>query len=234
MLEVEEIQVSYEGVPALRGISFHIEEGKIISIIGSNGAGKSTILKTISGLLRPDQGTICFNGTKIDSLPPHDIAKLGISHIPEGRRLFSRLTVLQNLYLGAYVKENMNEKMEVLDGVFKMFPVLHERRLQRAGTLSGGEQQMLAIARGLMLRPKLLMLDEPSLGLAPMLVKRVFEIIQDIKKGGITVLLIEQNVHEALGVADYGYVIQTGKIVLHGTSDELVEKEMVRKAYLGL
>lgn len=234
MLRVDEIKVCYDEVPALHEVSFEVEEGQIVAIIGSNGAGKSTILRTISGLLHPVSGQIEFEGVRIDRYPAHAVTGLGIAHVPEGRRIFSRMNVLENLYLGAYTRKSEEERAEALKHIFELFPIMKERQTQRAGTLSGGEQQMLAIARGLMLRPKLLMLDEPSLGLMPMLVTKLFETIKRISEEGTTILLVEQNVREALELADKAYVLMTGNIVLEGTGKELLETDMVRKAYLGI
>lgn len=234
MLNVNDIQVCYDEVPAIHNVSFHIKQGEIVSIIGANGAGKSTLLKAISGLLSPSRGTIEFLGRRIDHLPPHHIAGLGIAHVPEGRRLFQHLTVLSNLRLGAYTNKSQEKREETLKQIFELFPVLKERLNQKAGTLSGGEQQMLAIARGLMSRPSLLMLDEPSLGLMPKLVTLVFDTIKRIKEEGTTILLVEQNVREALELADRAYILQTGNIALEGTGKELLETDLVRKAYLGI
>jgi len=234
VLRVDRIRVCYDDIPALHEVSFEIEEGQIVSIVGSNGAGKSTILKTISGLLHPVAGQIEFAGTRIDRSPPYEIVRMGIAHVPEGRRIFSRLSVVENLYLGAYTRKSDEEKAETLEQIFRLFPILEERRNQRAGTLSGGEQQMLAIARALMSRPKLLMLDEPSLGLMPILVSKVFDILKQIHEEGITILLVEQNVREALELADRAYVLMTGNIVLQGTGEELLETDLVRQAYLGM
>ena len=234
MLEVSHIRVCYDQVPAIHDVSFRIEEGKIVSIIGANGAGKSTLLRTVSGLLHPTQGTIEFQDQKIDHLPPHNIVGLGISHVPEGRRLFQYLTVQSNLRLGAYTQKSEEVREETLRQISEIFPILRERLDQKAGTLSGGEQQMLAIARGLMSRPKLLMLDEPSLGLMPTLVTQVFDTIKRINAEGTTILLVEQNVREALELAHRAYVLQTGNIVLKGTGEELLESDLVRKAYLGI
>jgi branched-chain amino acid transport system ATP-binding protein len=234
MLEVSHIRVCYDQVPAIHDVSFRIEEGEIVSIIGANGAGKSTLLRTVSGLLHPTQGTIEFQDQKIDHLPPHNIVELGISHVPEGRRLFQYLTVQSNLRLGAYTQKSEETREETLQQIYEIFPVLKERMNQRGGTLSGGEQQMLAIARGLMSRPKLLMLDEPSLGLMPTLVTQVFDTIKRINAEGTTILLVEQNVREALELAHRAYVLQTGNIVLEGTGEELLESDLVRKAYLGI
>jgi len=234
MLEVSHIQVRYDEVPAIHDVSFRIEEGEIVSIIGANGAGKSTLLRTVSGLLHPTQGTIEFQDQKIDHLPPHHIVELGISHVPEGRRLFQYLTVQNNLRLGAYTQKSEEIREKTLQQIYEIFPVLQERMNQMGGTLSGGEQQMLAIARGLMSRPKLLMLDEPSLGLMPTLVTQVFDTIKRINAEGATILLVEQNVREALELAHRAYVLQTGNIVLEGTGEELLESDLVRKAYLGI
>ena len=234
MLEVSHIRVCYDQVPAIHDVSFRIEGGDIVSIIGANGAGKSTLLKTISGLLHPDPGQIEFLDERIDPLPAHRIVELGISHAPEGRRIFQYMTVQRNLRLGAYSQKAEEIREETLRQVFEIFPILRERLDQKAGTLSGGEQQMLAIARGLMSRPKLLMLDEPSLGLMPTLVTQVFDTIKRINAEGTTILLVEQNVREALELADRAYVLQTGKIVLEGTGEELLESDLVRKAYLGI
>ena len=234
MLEVSHIRVCYDQVPAIHDVSFRIEEGDIVSIVGANGAGKSTLLKTISGLLHPDPGQIEFLGEGIDQLPAHRIVELGISHVPEGRRIFQYMTVQRNLRLGAYTQKSEDIREEVLKQVFEIFPILRERLDQKAGTLSGGEQQMLAIARGLMSRPKLLMLDEPSLGLMPTLVTQVFDTIKRINAEGTTILLVEQNVREALELAHRAYVLQTGNIALEGTGEELLESDLVRKAYLGI
>ena len=235
MLEVDSIHVGYDGVPALRGVSFKIQEGEIVSIVGSNGAGKSTILKTVSSLLRPTSGSITFLGTRLDTLPVHEVVQQGIAHVPEGRRLFARQTVLGNLLLGAHTRKANAERERDLERVFSLFPVLRERQSQKAGTLSGGEQQMLAIGRGLMLRPRLLMLDEPSLGIAPRLVDRIFETVQELnRKEGITILLVEQNVREALELANRAYVLQTGNVVMEGTGVELLHSDTIQKAYLGI
>ena len=234
MLRVDSIQVSYDEVPALHGISFSVERASIVSIVGANGAGKSTILRAISGILHPRSGTIEFEGARIDRVQPHRVVELGIAHVPEGRRLFARLSVLKNLLLGAYTKKSQELREKTMEQIFALFPILKERRNQLAGTLSGGEQQMLAIARGLMSRPKLLMLDEPSLGIMPKLVDRIFETIAEIRDAGMTILLVEQNVREALELASRCYVLQTGRVVLQGASSEVLASDMVRKAYLGL
>ena len=234
MLEISNIRVCYDQIPAIHDVSFRIEEGEIVSIVGANGAGKSTLLKTISGLIHPHPGQIEFLDQRIDQLPPHRIVELGISHAPEGRRIFRYMTVQRNLRIGAYTQKSEQIREETLKQIFEIFPVLKERMNQRAGTLSGGEQQMLAIARGLMSRPKLLMLDEPSLGLMPTLVTQVFDTIKRINAEGTTILLVEQNVREALELAKRAYLLQTGNIVLEGTGEELLESDLVRKAYLGI
>ncbi len=235
MLRVERIRASYDEVPALHEVSFKVERGQIVSIVGANGAGKSTILKSISSVLHLDEGSISFENQRIDRMPAHRVVDLGIAHVPEGRRLFARLTVKQNLTLGAYTRKSQEHREATLKTIFKLFPVLEERQLQRAGTLSGGEQQMLAIARGLMSKPKLLMLDEPSLGIMPKLITEIFEMIQQVnKEEGLTILLVEQNVQEALEIAHYAYVLQTGRVVMEGKPAELLQTDMIRKAYLGL
>jgi branched-chain amino acid transport system ATP-binding protein len=234
MLRVEEINVFYGDLQALWNVSFEVKDGEKVVIVGSNGAGKTTTLKTVSGLLRPRTGSIEFLGKKIDRLPAHKIVETGIAHVPEGRELFPRMTVVENLELGAYTRHAREKKDDTMEWVFQLFPVLRERREQLAGTMSGGERQMLAIARGLMSRPQLLMLDEPSLGLAPKLVLKTFEMIERINDEGVTILLVEQNVRHALEMADRGYVLETGRITLHGNAEELIENEYVRKAYLGL
>ncbi|MBA3643098.1 MAG: ABC transporter ATP-binding protein [Chloroflexia bacterium] len=234
MLEVSRLRAAYDGVVALHDVSFAINEGEVVSIIGSNGAGKTTTLRTISGQIRPDAGRIAFRGNRIDHLPAHQIAGLGIAHIPEGRKIFSRLTVLDNLLVGSYCQRARADEQTSLNRIFQMFPRLHERASQRAGTLSGGEQQMLAIGRGLMLRPALLMLDEPSLGLAPKLVDEIFSTIRAIASEGMTILLVEQNVRESLELADRAYVLQTGSTIAEGTGRELLGSDLVRHAYLGI
>lgn len=234
MLEVRAINVDYSGTPVLHNISVGVQQGEVVSIVGSNGAGKSTLLKTISGILHPSSGQILFEGKRIDNLPPHEVIRLGIAHVPEGRRIFGRLTVLENLRLGAHTQRSAEKKQRNLAQAFELFPILAERRNQVAGTLSGGEQQMLAIARALMGSPRLLMLDEPSLGLMPKLVTMLFEVVPQINRQGMSVLLVEQKVREALELADRGYVIQTGNIVLAGTGAELLKTDLVRRAYLGM
>ena len=234
MLSVNNISVGYKGLLALQDVSFHIDKGEVIGLIGSNGAGKSTILKTISGLMHPQKGEILLDGIPISQTPPYEIVKKKISMIPEGRRLFGRLSVLDNLLLGAYALDSKDEVEDALEDVFNSFPILRERKNQRADTFSGGEQQQLAIARGLMSRPSLLMLDEPSLGLMPKLVSEIFTIVREISEKGVTVLLVEQNVVEALHVSHRAYVLQTGRIVLEGKGEELIKSDLVRQAYLGM
>lgn len=233
MLVLQNVHVYYGAIHALKGISLEVNEGEIVTLIGSNGAGKSTSLKTISGLLRPKEGTITFNGADLVHVQPQEIVSQGISQVPEGRRVFTNMTVLENLELGAYLRKDKSEIEKDIEKVYTFFPRLQERRGQQAGTLSGGEQQMLAMGRALMSRPKLLLLDEPSMGLAPILVKQIFSIILEINKTGTTVLLVEQNAHMALSIADRAYVLETGKIALSGSAKELASSEEVRKAYLG-
>ncbi|OEU66044.1 MAG: ABC transporter ATP-binding protein [Desulfobacterales bacterium PC51MH44] len=234
MLEVKDISVKYNIIKVLQGVSFKVEQGKKISIVGANAAGKSTVLKTISGLLHPVEGSIEFMGERIDNLKPFEITSRGISHVPEGRKIFSKLTVEENLLIGAHVRESKQEIDRSLDEMFALFSVLKERRRQKGETLSGGEQQMLAIARGLMSRPRLLMLDEPSLGLSPILSHKVIEICKEISSKGTTTLLVEQKVKDALQIADWAYVLQTGRVIMEGTGAELLSDDMIRKAYLGL
>ncbi len=235
MLGIDRIAVSYKGVPALHDVSLRVAQGSIVAVVGANGAGKSTMLKTVAGLLHPDRGTIAFEGRPIRQTPPHEILRMGISLVPEGRKLFGKMTVRRNLEMGAYTRRSREEVSRNLDRVFRFFPRLKERLGQRAGTLSGGEMQMLAIGRALMSNPRLLMLDEPSLGIAPNLVDRIFEFIRDINESeGLTILLVEQNVAESLALAHAGYVIQTGRTVLSGTGKKLLDSDMVRKAYLGM
>lgn len=233
LLAVEDLHVSYGGIRALRGISCEVEEGEIVALIGANGAGKSTTLRTVCGLVRPQAGNITYSGKILNKVPAFKIVEMGISQVPEGRRVFTRLTVLENLEMGAYTRKNSLEVKESLKNVFAKFPRLEERKSQLAGTLSGGEQQMLAMGRALMSRPRLLLLDEPSMGLAPMLVKEIFSIIAEINRSGTTILLVEQNANMALSVANRAYVLETGEIVLSGPASELADNPDVRKAYLG-
>ncbi len=234
MLEIRDLDVLYGDVQVLWGLSLRVQEREIVTLLGSNGAGKSTTLKTISGLLRPRRGHVVFDDIALDRLPPYDIVARGVSQVPEGRRLWPGMTVLENLLLGAYPGSARADASESLERVFALFPVLAERRRQLAGTLSGGEQQMVAIGRALMARPRLLMLDEPSLGLAPRVVERIFEVVQDVSRQGVTILLVEQNAHLALAVADRAYILETGHLVLSGTGRELLADAEVRRAYLGL
>jgi branched-chain amino acid transport system ATP-binding protein len=233
LLELREVHTYYGNIHALKGISLVIEDGEIVTLIGSNGAGKSTTLKTISGLLRPREGEVWFEGQRLDGTPAHDIVAKGVSQAPEGRRIFPRLTVRENLEMGAFQRTAGPEVDADFERVYGLFPRLKERLGQNGGTLSGGEQQMLAIGRALMARPKLLLLDEPSMGLAPILVEQIFEIVKDINAGGTTVLLVEQNALMALGIAKRGYILQTGEIVLRDTADRLRVNPEVQKAYLG-
>ena len=232
MLKVDNINVYYGAIHAIKGISFHVEEGEVVTLIGANGAGKSTTLQTISGLLRSRTGSVEFMGENISRLPPHKILERGLAQVPEGRRIFLQMTVMENLEMGAYTRRDGSQAAE-LEKVFDQFPRLAERRKQIAGTLSGGEQQMLAMGRALMSQPKLLMLDEPSMGLAPILVEQIFDIIRRLHEKGTTILLVEQNAQMALSVADRAYVLETGSISLSGTGAELLESDEVRKAYLG-
>jgi len=234
MLEIKNLTVCYGAISALQGISLSVQSGSIVTLIGSNGAGKTTTLKTISGLLKPKSGEIIYDGKDIAGLPPHEIVARGLSHVPEGRMIFANLTVLENLQMGAYLVRDKNAVRSELEFVFAMFPRLQERGQQIAGTLSGGEQQMLAIGRALMSQPKCLMLDEPSLGLAPLLVKIIFEKIVEInRERGLTILLVEQNANRALEISSFGYVLETGKITLQGDSASLRQNPQVKSAYLG-
>ena len=233
MLKVENINVYYGAIHALKGISVEVKEGEIVTLIGANGAGKSTILRTISGLLRTKTGNVLFEGKSVAAMAPEEIVKKGISQVPEGRRIFANMSVEENLELGAYIRSDKPGIRKDIDKVFERFPRLGERRKQIAGTLSGGEQQMLAIGRGLMSQPRLLLLDEPSMGLAPLLVKEIFSIIKEINASGTTILLVEQNANMALSIAHQAYVLETGRITLSGSAKELMESEEVRKAYLG-
>lgn len=233
LLEVLDLKVRYGGIEAVKGISFHVGEGELVSLIGGNGAGKTTTLKTISGLKRPFEGSIAFEGERIEDLPPHEIVELGICQAPEGRRIFPRMTIRENLVMGAYARSRSDDLHEDFERVFELFPVLAERQRQAGGTLSGGEQQMLAIGRALMSRPKLMMLDEPSMGLAPVLVDKIFELLSEIHGQGMSILLVEQNAQMALQLADRGYVIESGNIVLEDNARNLLGNDQVRKAYLG-
>ena len=232
LLKVEDINVYYGAIHAIKGVSFHVDEGEIVTLIGANGAGKSTTLQTVSGLLRSKTGSITFAGENISNVPAHKLVEHGLAHVPEGRRVFLQMTVEENLEMGAYTQPNANTAAS-LARVYEQVPRLKERQRQVAGTLSGGEQQMLAMGRALMSKPKLLMMDEPSMGLAPILVEQIFQIIRDLHKAGTTILLVEQNALLALSVADRAYVLETGKITLSGTGDELIHSDEVRKAYLG-
>ncbi len=234
MLRVRDVRISYRRVPAVHGVSFEVPEGRIVAIVGANGAGKSTLLRAIAGLNRVDAGEILLDDRPIQKLPPHRRVGLGLALVPEGRHLFPKLTVERNLALGAYTRRDRREVAETLDLVYRTFPVLAERRAQSAGTLSGGEQQMVAIGRGLMSRPRVLLLDEPSWGIAPMLVSKIFETIEAIHRTGVSILHVEQNVRRALTLADRAYVLQTGRIVLEGSGAELLGSDLVRRAYLAL
>ena len=233
MLEINDIHVNYGMIHAIKGISFSVDKGEIIALIGANGAGKTTTLHTISGLLRPKSGNIMFEGTDITKVAPHKIVSMGIAQVPEGRRVFAQLSVLDNLKMGAFTRSDVSEKEKSLEMVFSRFPRLKERANQLAGTLSGGEQQMLAMGRALMSRPKIILMDEPSMGLSPLLVSEVFDIIESISKSGTTVLLVEQNAKKALSIADRAYVLETGNIALSGKAEDLINNDSVKKAYLG-
>lgn len=233
MLKVTDLQVYYGVIQAIKGISFEVNEGEVIALIGANGAGKTTILHTITGLVEAKGGTVEFEGANITKMPGHKIVTLGMAHVPEGRRVFAELTVLENLKLGAYTRKDKNEIEASLQTVYKRFPRLEERKNQLAGTLSGGEQQMLAMGRALMSCPKIILMDEPSMGLSPIFVNEIFDIIKEVSAGGTTVLLVEQNAKKALSIADRAYVLETGKIVLEGDAKELMNDESVKKAYLG-
>ncbi|MFC3927116.1 ABC transporter ATP-binding protein [Streptococcus caprae] len=233
MLKIEDLSVHYGVIEAVKNVSFEVNEGEVVTLIGANGAGKTSILRTISGLVRPSSGKITYLGNEIQKVPARKIVADGLAQVPEGRHVFSGLTVMENLEMGAFLKNNREENQANLKKIFARFPRLEERKNQDAATLSGGEQQMLAMGRALMSQPKLLLLDEPSMGLAPIFIQEIFDIIQDIQKQGTTVLLIEQNANKALAIADRGYVLETGKIVLSGTGQELLASEEVKKAYLG-
>ena len=233
MLRVDGLEVAYGQIKAVRGVTFSVDAGQVVTLIGANGAGKTTTLRTVSGLLRPVAGSVVFEGRPIEHVPAHQIVQLGIAHVPEGRRVFPRMTVAENLELGAFSRRDGSELRADRDRVFELFPVLAERRGQAGGTLSGGEQQMLAIGRALMGRPRLLMLDEPSMGLSPILMTRIFATLGELKSQGTTILLVEQNAQAALGLADRAYVMEAGRIVLDGAGDELLASEQVRRVYLG-
>ncbi|MGN7410417.1 MULTISPECIES: ABC transporter ATP-binding protein [unclassified Sporosarcina] len=233
MLSIQDLNVYYGSIHALKGVSLEVNEGEIVTLIGANGAGKSTLLKTLSGLLKPKEGTIHYQDSLISGKPAQSIVKMGVSQVPEGRRVFADMTVEENIELGAYLRKDKAEIGKDFKKVYGIFPRLYERRKQTAGTLSGGEQQMLAMGRAIMARPKLLLLDEPSMGLAPLMVKTIFETVKDISKAGTTILLVEQNAHIALSIADRGYVIETGRVILSGTAAELQASEEVKNAYLG-
>ncbi|MCG7321711.1 ABC transporter ATP-binding protein [Arsenicicoccus bolidensis] len=234
MLEVKDLRVAYGKIEAVKGISFDVEEGQVVSLIGTNGAGKTTTLRTISGLLRPARGSISFEGKRIDDVPAHKIVTLGLAQSPEGRRIFPRMTVEENLMLGAFARRDGSPAVKQdLEAAFELFPILRERRAQPAGTFSGGEQQMLAMGRAMMSRPRLMLLDEPSMGLSPLMMKKIMSTVQTLKAQGTTILLVEQNANAALKISDVGYVLEVGKIVLRGTGTELLSSDEVRKAYLG-
>ena len=233
MLEVRDLEVAYGKIVAVKKISFSVEQGQIVSLIGTNGAGKTTTLRTISGLLRPTHGEIHFQGERIDKTPAHDIVSMGLAHSPEGRRIFPRLSVEENLLLGAFARKDAAAIRTDLDAAYDLFPILGERRKQSAGTFSGGEQQMLAMGRAMMSKPKLLMLDEPSMGLSPIMMKLIMSTVSELQAQGTTILLVEQNAQAALKRADHGYVLEVGKIVLSGTGRDLLTNDEVRKAYLG-
>lgn len=233
MLEVKDLEVYYGMIQAIKGISFEVNQGEVIALIGANGAGKTTTLQTITGMIPSKKGSITFNGVDITKVPGHKIVPMGMAHVPEGRRVFAQLSVLDNLKLGAYTRSEQKEIQESLQMVYRHFPRLEERKNQMAGTLSGGEQQMLAMGRALMSKPSIVLMDEPSMGLSPIFVTEIFSIIQEISKEGTTVLLVEQNAKKALSIADRGYVLETGKIVLSGDAKDLMNDESIKKAYLG-
>jgi branched-chain amino acid transport system ATP-binding protein len=233
MLEVKDLQVSYGMIQAIKGISFEVNQGEVIALIGANGAGKTTILHTVTGLLAPKAGSIMFEGQDITKIPAHKIVSMGMAHVPEGRRVFAQLSVYDNLKMGAYTRTDKNEIEESLEMVYKRFPRLEERKNQMAGTLSGGEQQMLAMGRALMSKPKIILMDEPSMGLSPIFVNEIFNIIQEVSASGTTVLLVEQNAKKALSIADRAYVLETGNIALEGDAKILMNDDSIKKAYLG-
>lgn len=233
MLEVNDLEVYYGVIQAIKGISFHVDKGEIIALIGANGAGKTTTLHTVTGLLSPKSGQVLFEEREITKVPAHKIVSMGMAHVPEGRRVFAELSVYENLKMGAYTRNDKSEIEESLKNVYKRFPRLEERKNQMAGTLSGGEQQMLAMGRALMSRPKIILMDEPSMGLSPIMVNEIFDIIRSVSESGTTVLLVEQNAKKALSIADRAYVLETGKIVLEGNAKDLLEDDSIKKAYLG-
>ncbi|MCI3929957.1 ABC transporter ATP-binding protein [Streptomyces sp. AN091965] len=233
LLEVEDLRVAYGKIEAVKGISFTVEAGQVVTLIGTNGAGKTTTLRTLSGLLKPSAGKITFDGQPLHGIPAHKIVALGLAHSPEGRHIFPRLTIVENLLLGAYLRDDKEGIDKDIQRAYELFPILGERRKQAAGTLSGGEQQMLAMGRALMSRPKLLMLDEPSMGLSPIMMQKIMQTISELKSQGTTILLVEQNAQAALSLADHGHVMEVGRIALSGTGRDLLHDESVRKAYLG-
>lgn len=233
MLEVKDLEVYYGMIQAIRGISFTVEQGEVIALIGANGAGKTTTLHTVTGLLSPKRGSVVFEGKEITKVPAHKIVSMGMAHVPEGRRVFAELSVYENLRMGAYTRRDKTEVEESLRSIYERFPRLEERRNQLAGTLSGGEQQMLAMGRALMSKPKIILMDEPSMGLSPIMVNEIFDIIRSVSESGTTVLLVEQNAKKALSIADRAYVLETGSIVLEGKARQLLEDDSIKKAYLG-
>lgn len=233
MLEIKDLEVYYGMIQAIKGVSFDVNEGEVIALIGANGAGKTTILHTITGLINAQKGSVWFEGKDITKVPAHKIVSMGMAHVPEGRRVFANLTVLQNLKMGAYTRKDKTEIEQTLDSIYKRFPRLMERQNQLAGTLSGGEQQMLAMGRALMSHPKIILMDEPSMGLSPIFVNEIFDIIKSVSTSGTTVLLVEQNAKKALSIADRAYVLETGKIVLSGKASDLLNNDSIKKAYLG-
>lgn len=233
MLEVKDLEVYYGVIQAIKGVSFHVEKGEVIALIGANGAGKTTILHTVTGLLSPKKGSVIFQGKDITKVPAHKIVSMGMAHVPEGRRVFAELSVYENLKMGAYTRTDKTEIEESLKNVYKRFPRLEERKNQMAGTLSGGEQQMLAMGRALMSKPSIILMDEPSMGLSPILVNEIFDIIRSVSESGTTVLLVEQNAKKALSIADRAYVLETGNITLEGNAKDLLEDDSIKKAYLG-
>ena len=233
MLEVNDLEVYYGMIQAIKGVSFHVDQGEVIALIGANGAGKTTILHTVTGLLSPKKGSVVFEGQEVTKIPAHKIVSLGMAHVPEGRRVFAELSVYENLKMGAYTRKDKSEIEENLQKIYERFPRLKERKNQMAGTLSGGEQQMLAMGRALMSQPKIILMDEPSMGLSPILVNEIFDIIQEVSKSGTTVLLVEQNAKKALSIADRAYVLETGRIALEGRAEDLLRDDSIKKAYLG-